>query len=77
MMKSLVLKLLLVVGALLLSSCLTQRAWRAQAMSRYCNPTEIEDTGVDSWRAQCPDGRIMRCVRDASSPNATFCTEIR
>jgi len=67
----------LFVGVLLLPSCLTQRAWREQATTRYCTPTEIEDISVDSWRVLCTDERVMRCSRDATQPNATWCVEIR
>ena len=67
----------ILVVALFLPSCLTQRAWREQATTRYCTPIEIEDIDIDSWRALCTDERVMRCSRDTSQPNATWCVEIR
>lgn len=70
--------LILVVIALFLFGCVTQRAWREQATIRYCSPVEdIEEIDNDSWRALCSDDRVMQCTRDVTQPNATYCVEIR
>jgi hypothetical protein len=67
--------LIFTLFVLLLSGCVTHSDWMVQATSPYCVPEEVQEEGGESWRAQCPDGRVFQCARDVTVPSGATCFE--